>query len=143
MVSQNPKDMGLLIPVLNAAFENTESIPGRLLADTGYKNEPDLQLLEQLDVDGYVSIGREGKPVRPPSDDCPSSQAMLKKLKTRRGRALYKKRKGIVEPVFGWLKHVLGFRAFSLRGHRKVSGEWSLVCMALNLRRMAARGAIA
>jgi hypothetical protein len=48
--------------------------------------------------------------------------------------------KHIVEPVFGWVKRVLGFRAFSLRGLRKVAGEWSLVCMALNLRRMATMG---
>jgi transposase len=139
-VSQSPKDMGLLVPVVNAAFENTESIPMRVLADAGYKNERDLQVLEDLGIDGYVSIGREGKNVRPPSDECPRSQAMLKKLKTKRGRAQYKQRKGIVEPVFGWVKQVLGFRAFSLRGLRKVAGEWSLVCMALNLRRMAAKG---
>lgn len=141
-VSQNPKDMGLLIPVVNAACENTESTPKRVLADTGYKNEGDLRLLEELGIDGYVSIGREGKGVRPPSDDCSSSQAMLRKLRTKRGRARYKKRKGLVEPVFGWVKQVLGFRAFSLRGRRKVAGEWSLVCLALNLRRMAAKGVV-
>jgi len=139
-VSQNPKDMGLLIPVVNAAHENTKSMPKRVLADTGYKNERDLRALEELGIDGYVSVGREGKAVRLPSDQSPSSQAMLKKLRTKRGRAHYKKRKGIVEPVFGWVKQVLGFRAFSLRGLRKVAGEWSLVCLALNLRRMATRG---
>jgi transposase len=139
-VSQRPKDMGLLMPVVNAAFENTKTIPERVLADTGYKTERDLRQLEQLGIDGYVSIGREGKTTRPPSDKCPCSQAMMKKLATKRGRARYKKRKGIVEPVFGWVKRVLGFRAFSLRGLRKVAGEWSLVCLALNLRRMAAKG---
>ena len=65
---------------------------------------------------------------------------MLKKLATKRGRARYRSRKAIVEPVFGWVKRVLGFRAFSLRGLRKVAGEWKLVCMALNLRRMATMG---
>jgi hypothetical protein len=68
---------------------------------------------------------------------------MLRKLRTTRGRARYKKRKGLVEPVFGWVKNVLGFRAFSLRGLCKVAGEWSLVCLALNLRRMAAKGVVA
>jgi transposase len=139
-VSQNPKDMGLLIPVVNVAFENTETIPKRVLADAGYKNERDLQQLQDLGIDGYVSIGREGKATRLPSAQCPSSQAMLKKLATKRGRARYRRRKGLVEPVFGWVKRVLGFRAFSLRGLRKVAGEWSLVCLALNLRRMAAKG---
>lgn len=140
-VSQNPKDMGLLMPVLSAAYENTGTIPTRVLADTGYKNERDLQALEELGIDGYVSVGREGKNARAPSDGSPCSQAMLRKLQTKRGRARYKKRKGVVEPVFGWVKNVLGFRAFSLRGLRKVAGEWSLVCMALNLRRMAAKHA--
>lgn len=139
-VSQNPKDMGLLIPVVNAAFENTQKIPTRVLADTGYRNERDLQQLHDLGIDGYISIGREGKITRPPSDECPRSQAMLKKLTTKRGRARYRQRKHIVEPVFGWVKRVLGFRAFSLRGLRKVAGEWSLVCLALNLRRMATKG---
>src|ERR1041384_1861794 len=139
-VSQSPNDMGLLMPVVNAAAANTESMPKRVLADAGYKNERDLGLLEKLGVDGYVSIGREGKTGRLPSSECPHSQAMLKKLRTKRGRARYKRRKAIVEPVFGWLKRVLGFRTFSLRGLRKVAGEWSLVCLALNLRRMAAKG---
>ena len=62
---------------------------------------------------------------------------MRRKLATKRGRAHYRKRKSIVEPVFGWVKRVLGFRAFSLRGLRKVAAEWNLVCLALNLRRMA------
>jgi transposase len=139
-VSQNPNDMGLLLPVVHAAAENTGTMPKRALADAGYKNERDLRLLESLGIDGYVSIGREGKTARQPSGDSPSSQAMLRKLRTKRGRARYKLRKSIVEPAFGWVKHVLGFRAFSLRGLRKVAAEWNLVCLALNLRRMAARG---
>lgn len=54
-------------------------------------------------------------------------------------RKIYKRRKTLVEPVFGWIKSVLGFRSFSLRGLRGVEGEWNLVCLALNLRRMAPR----
>jgi len=137
LVSQS-KDMGLLLPVVSAAYENTEQVPARVLADAGYKNERDLQLLSDLDVDGYVSVGREGKAARSPSAACPRTAEMQRKLATKRGRARYAKRKSIVEPVFGWVKRVLGFRAFSLRGLRKVAGEWSLVCLALNLRRMAA-----
>ena len=139
-VSQSPKDMGLLIPVVNAASENAKQKPARVLADTGYKNERDLTKLEELGIDGYIAVGREGKEARQPSAECPRSRAMMRKLATKRGRARYKKRKGIVEPVFGWVKRVLGFRAFSLRGLRKVAAEWSLVCLALNLRRMAAKG---
>ena len=130
----------MLIAVVNAASENTKQRPARVLADTGYKNERDLTKLEELGIDGYLAIGREGKDARQPSAECPRSRAMMRKLATKRGRARYKKRKGIVEPVFGWVKRVLGFRAFSLRGLRKVAAEWSLVCLALNLRRMAAKG---
>ena len=62
---------------------------------------------------------------------------MAKRLNSKRGRQQYRRRKGLVEPAFGWVKRVLGFREFSLRGLEKVQGEWSLVSLALNLRRMA------
>ncbi len=137
MVSQSPNDMGQLIPVTNAAFENTEQVPARVLADTGYKNERDLELLCDMQIDAFVSVGREGKAARTPSSALPCTAAMQRKLATKRGRARYRQRKGIVEPVFGWVKRVLGFRAFSLRGLRKVAGEWNLVCLAVNLRRIA------
>lgn len=58
-------------------------------------------------------------------------------LKTEAGKAAYRRRKAIVEPPNGWIKAVLGFREFSMRGIKKASAEWKLVCMALNLRRMA------
>jgi hypothetical protein len=61
---------------------------------------------------------------------------MLWRLKTKAGRAAYAKRKRTVEPVFGIIKHVLGFRQSSLRGLQNVTGEWRLVAMALNLKRM-------
>lgn len=62
---------------------------------------------------------------------------MAAKLKTDEGRAAYRKRKWIAEPPNGWIKNVLGFRQFSMRGLHRVRAEWKLVCMALNLRRMA------
>lgn len=61
---------------------------------------------------------------------------MAERLASPEGQAHYRRRKVIVEPVFGWIKHILGFRQFSLRGVTKVKGEWSLVCLAMNLRRM-------
>ena len=61
---------------------------------------------------------------------------MEEKLNTDEGRALYRRRKGIVEPAFGWIKSVVGFREFSFRGVRKVSAEWDLVCLSINLRRL-------
>jgi len=64
---------------------------------------------------------------------------MQRKRQTKRGRKIYKRRKAIVEPVFGWIKSVLGFQAFSMRGLPKVEGEWDLVCLAVNLKRLSNR----
>ena len=61
---------------------------------------------------------------------------MAARLSSEHGRARYRRRKAIVEPVLGWIKEVLGFRRFSLRGVVKAQGEWSLVCLALNLKRL-------
>jgi transposase len=136
-VTQCANDNGQLLPVLNAACENTGEVPACVLADAGYKNEGDFAELEAMKIDAFVAVGREGKSATPPKKEQPLTAAMRAKLKTKRGRKHYRRRKHIVEPVFGWVKRVLGFRAFSLRGLRKVAGEWSLVCLALNLRRMA------
>src|SRR5712671_6602825 len=136
-VTQCANDNGQLLPVLNAAFENTDKVPARVLADAGYKNESDFAELAAMKIDAFIAVGREGKHATPPKNEQPLTAAMRAKLKTKRGREHYRRRKYIVEPVFGWVKRVLAFRAFSLRGLRKVAGEWSLVCLALNLRRMA------
>jgi hypothetical protein len=61
---------------------------------------------------------------------------MADKLASQRGKAAYGRRKAIVEPPNGWIKHILGWRQFSLRGLSKVRAEWKRVCAALNLRRM-------
>jgi hypothetical protein len=63
---------------------------------------------------------------------------MARALKSEAGKAAYRRRKAIVEALNGWIKSVLGFRQFSLRGLQKVRAEWRLVCLAMNLRRMAA-----
>jgi hypothetical protein len=61
---------------------------------------------------------------------------MRDKLRTEKGKALYGRRNHTVEPVFGIIKAAMGFRGFSLRGKEKVSGEWTLVCLAYNLKRL-------
>lgn len=140
IVTQSANDHGQLLPVLNAAFENTKLVPEIVLADAGYKNEGDFAELAAMKIDAFIAVGREGKDKAPPKKEQPLTATMRTKLKTKKGREHYRRRKHIVEPVFGWVKRVLGFRAFSLRGLRKVAGEWSLVCLALNLRRMATMG---
>jgi len=71
------------------------------------------------------------------AEDATLMQAMIHRLKTQAGRGIYRLRKQTVEPVFGIIKSVMGFRQFSLRGLRQAQGEWSLVCLAWNIKRMA------
>jgi hypothetical protein len=69
--------------------------------------------------------------------DATPMQTMAHRLKTKAGKAAYALRKQTVEPVFGIIKSVMGFRQFSLRGLRKATGEWNLVCLYWNVKRMA------
>ena len=73
---------------------------------------------------------------RPLAAEADAVETMKHRLKTPEGRAIYGRRKCTVEPVFGIIKSVLGFRQFHLRGLQAVSGEWTLVSMAWNLKRM-------
>lgn len=139
-VGQNAADNRSLIEMVDQVKNNTGRKPQRVLADAGYKGEDNLQALEERKIRGFVAQRRESKTERggPPQGSGPATQRMVKRLKDRRGKRQYARRKGLVEPAFGWAKQVLGFRQFSLRGLKKVQGEWSLVTLALNLRRMAA-----
>jgi len=88
--------------------------------------------------DLVVALGREGKQALAfDPDRLPHTAAMAATLQTDEGKSAYRRRKWIAEPPNGWVKNVLGFRQFSLRGLHRVQAEWKLVCMALNLRRMA------
>jgi hypothetical protein len=81
-----------------------------------------------------VALGREGKKaLRFDPQRSPHTAAMAAKLQTDEGKAAYRRRKWIAEPPNGWIKNVLGFRQFSLRGLHRVQAEWKLVCLALNL----------
>ena len=143
-VSNNAADVGQLLPMIDQAT-TTVGAPAVMTADGGYKSDANFAGLAARGIDGYVACGRE---VYDPEARCPRGRIpaaatrvdrMARKLRTKRGRAIYRTRKHVVEPVIGWVKAVLGFRQFSLRGLTAVAGEWTLVCVALNLRRMAAR----
>ena len=136
-VSQTAPDAQHLMPMLEEVEHNTKEQPRRVIADAGYRSEAVFRHLRERGVDGYVAVGREGKDTS--RSALPETRAMQRKLRSKRGRKIYKKRKHVVEPVLGWIKSVIGFRQFSLRGLEKVNAEWSLVCAATNLRRMAAR----
>jgi transposase len=136
-VQQCASDAPALIPIVDQAKKNVRRRPKEVLADAGYASEANLKALERRRIKGYISLGREGKTARTPKPEAHATRRMAKTLRSKRGRGKYKQRKHIAEPPFGWVKRGLGFRQFSLRGLRKVAGEFNLVCMAMNLRRMA------
>jgi len=148
-VSQTPNDRRELQPMLDRLKRLPSSLgkTQNLLADAGYFSEANVIECEQRKVTPYIASGREGhnksleerfrKP--PPLHDTADPVAVMKhRLKTLEGKALYAKRKSTVEPVFGIIKHVLGFRQFLFRGLDAVGKEWDLVCMAWNIRRIHA-----
>ena len=137
-VTQSAADSRQLEPMLDGIRRNTKQTPEKVLADAGYASEENLRSLRRRGIDGYVAQGR-GEKVGERVPSSPHRKKMYEKLKTKRGRAVYRKRKHIAEPPFGWIKSVLGFRSFSLRGFAKVVAEWNLVCLALNVRRMNAQ----
>ena len=138
-VTANASDQGALPLLLDEVAETVGEQPDTVLADAGYSNERDLVNLETRGVDGYVSLGREGKTARPRDPgQYPATNRMAEKLSKPAGRAAYAERKWLSEAPHGWIKHVLGFRRFSLRGLAKVRGEWDLVCLALNAKRLHA-----
>lgn len=131
-------DNGELPRLLDVVTATLGDAPAVALADAGYRSEATLAQLSDSATEVIVALGREGKGrVAIDADQLPHTAAMAAKLQTAEGRAKYRRRKVIVEPPNGWLKQVLGFRQFSLRGIDKVRGEFKLVCAALNLRRMA------
>ena len=136
-VTDNASDQGQLIPMVDAAAETCGETPGQVLADAGYGNEQDLRELEKRDIDGYVALAREGKAAADPDPDKhPARARMADKLATETGRRRYARRKWQAEAPIGWIKEALGFRRFSFRGLEKVRAEWTLVCLALNIKRL-------
>jgi transposase len=118
-----------------------------LLADTGYFSAANVEACEQAGVSPLIAMGRqphhpplaERFETPPPAPENPTPvEAMAHRLKTPEGRNLYALRKQTPEPVFGIIKSVLGFRQFLMRGLEKARGEWSLVTMAWNMKRMFA-----
>jgi transposase len=148
-VSQTPNDKQEITPTL--AFLNT--LPEQLgtidtmLADAGYYSDYNANCCKQFGMEPYIPPNRDkhNQPLAerfidpaPLPENAEPIDRMRHKLKTVEGRKVYAERKSTVEPVFGIIKHVLGFRQFFLRGLEAVSGEWTLVSMAWNLKRMFA-----
>lgn len=120
--------------------------PQRLLADTGFFSEKNVELCQQGDIEPLIAAGRDAhhphwldrfEEPAPLTGPASHVEQMRHALKTKAGRAAYALRKQTVEPVFGIIKSVMGFRQFLLRGLDNVRHEWTLVCLAWNLKRMA------
>jgi transposase len=144
-LSNHPNDQAEAKPTL-------ESIPpevGRPVAaalDNGYFSASNIELFQSRGTEPYIATGREPhhqswqawfaeQPAPPPAEASPKEK-MAYQLKTELGKAIYAARKYTVEPVIGIIKEVLGFRQFSLRGIAAAAGEWCLVCLAFNLKRL-------
>lgn len=136
-LTDNASDNGQLIGLVEGIEQTLDGAPEAVLADAGYLSESCLVELERRQIDGYVSVGREGKDGgKINAEAYPATARMADKLAGADGKARYAQRKALVEPANGWIKNVLGFRRFSFRGLQAVRGEWDLICLATNLRRM-------
>ena len=146
-VVQAPNDKQQLYPMLNKlrALPASLGAAETLLADNGYFSAASVTACTATGIAPLIAMGRETHhpslterfaEAPPPPEDPTPLEAMAHRLQTPNGKKLYALRKQIPEPVFGIIKSVLGFRQFLLRGIDRVRGEWSLVTMAWNIKRM-------
>ena len=148
-VTQATNDKEQIVPMLEqlAALPKSLGKVDQLLADTGFFSGKNVVACEEAGIEPLIAVARDEHHARwrerftepaPLSASATPAERMAHRLRTKAGRAAYALRKQTVEPVFGIIKSVLGFRQFLLRGLNKVGGEWRLVCLAWNLKRMAA-----
>jgi hypothetical protein len=136
-VTTECNDKGQLVPMVERMGENVGALPECLLADTGYWSEEALgaEALKSLDVlvppDSGRGTGDKKLAANAPRTE--RAEAMRSRLKQEADRALYTKRQGVVEPVFGQIKERRGFRRFQFRGLERVRAEWAMICMTHNL----------
>jgi transposase len=144
-LSNHPNDKQEAEPTVDAISPRVGT-PDAAALDNGYWSPGTVKALEDRGIDPFIATGREPhhlswetffakQPAAPPTD-ASLKVKMAYKLQTEIGRAIYRLRKMTVEPVIGLIKEVLGFRQFSLRGLGAAAGEWCLVCLAFNLKRL-------
>jgi transposase len=144
-LSNHPNDQQEVGPTLDA-IPPAVGTPPAVALDAGFFSAANIRACTARGIEPYIAPGREAHqqtlaellapvPALPPEGASPRVQ-MAHKLRTPEGQAIYRARKRTVEPVIGIIKEVLGFRQFSLRGERAAAGEWCLVCLAYNLKRL-------
>jgi transposase len=146
-LTNEPNDKEQLKPSVESVDENIREIDAALVDAGYYAGSAIVEIEKENDIKIYASVGKKthGRTVEDlekkddpeqPTEDAGIKEIMEYRLQTEEGKGIYKLRKQTVEPVFGIIKHVMGFRQFSLRGNKKVSTEWSLVCLAYNFKRL-------
>jgi transposase len=144
-LSNHPNDQREAIPTLDSLSPEVGK-PQAVAMDTGYFSAANMAACQQRGIDPYIATGREPhhrnwhtffeqQPEEPGPQASPKVK-MAYKLQSDIGKKIYRLRKCTVEPVIGIIKEILGFRQFSLRGLQAAAGEWCLVCLAFNLKRM-------
>jgi transposase len=147
-VSNHPGDRDEALPTLDAIPEEVGK-PNAAVLDNGYFSSNNISRIKGLGIEPYIATGREphhkswkdffsAEQLVAPSEDASPMVKMAFNLRTQIGKAIYRLRKCTVEPVIGIIKEILGFRQFSLRGSEGVSGEWALVCIAFDIKRLHA-----
>ena len=133
------------IPAVNSVPKEILTEVTTAVADNGFYSEENISACEEMKIVPIISTSREKhnsflndilSTASDPVQCVTPAEKMAHKLKSAEGKEIYKRRKQTVEPVFGIIKEVLGFRRFSLRGESEADGEWSLVCAAYNLKRL-------
>jgi len=146
-VSQNPNDKQEVAPALEnlQAMADVVGRPEALITDNGYFSADNVDACHAHGVEPYIAAGRDAhypplaerlSEPAPVAADASAVDRMKHRLRTPEGRAVYATRKGTVEPTFGIIKSVLGFRQFLLRGLPAVQHEWTLVCIGWNMKRL-------
>jgi len=144
-VSNHPNDKREVEPILDAIAPEVGK-PAAVAFDNGYFSADNITACENRGITPYIATGREPHHIswesfleelgNPPGENATPKEKMAYQLRTEIGQTIYRLRKCTVEPVIGIIKEILGFRQFSLRGLVAVAGEWCLVCLAFNLKRM-------
>jgi len=147
-ITQQANDSQQLVPMLKQVEANMGSKPDKVSADAGYWSEANATDQSAAGIDLHIATGRikhnqvEEPASGPPPELATAKQVMQHKLRTEAGRTVYKMRKAIVEPVFGQIKEIRGFRRFSMRGQEKARAEWKLVCATANFLKLFRYGRV-
>lgn len=146
-IAHNPNDKKEISPALEKISNLPDVLgkPDSILSDAGYYSESNVIECHRHNVIPYIVDKRDkhnnfldkhfSEQAMPP-ENATRTEQMKYRMQTEEGKKVYAKRKSTVEPVFGIIKHVMGFKQFMLRSKNAVAGEWNIVCTAFNIKRL-------